>query len=275
MFSYGLLYQSRVSRRKRKYIKKYQDDNKSFIRAPEKVHLLALCSATLLQYLRTLNTDQYFHGGKHYVNFFYAEAILDRGSLVISRLLQTWTWAQLQANSSYLHIVLARKVMGTRHTESFPSAADAPWENGSLMPTHTSKNHKTDTDLLWVACISFINFAMQGFSHSASFPLVKYSSFTNYPLLSPPSAKIVSLLLLEAFGVLFVFRSFHTFESNLIIRNSIGVCQWPGKLQFTHLLILTTFHFVFLLKFSLLSKTPYSYSHTLGNTLLSFDFPCH
>lgn len=70
-------------------------------------------------------------------------------------------------------------------------------------------------------------------------------------------------------------NSFHTFESNLITDNSIEFCQWPGKLQFTHLPILTAFHSVFLLMFSLLRKTPYSYRHILENILLSFDLPHH
>lgn len=46
-----------------------QADNKSSFRVPEKVHLLAVYSATLLQYLGTLKTDCNFHREKQYVTF--------------------------------------------------------------------------------------------------------------------------------------------------------------------------------------------------------------
>lgn len=55
--------------------KNNQNDNKRSFRAPEEVHLLAGYSATLLQQPGSLETDQGFHGGKQYVNYFYVETI--------------------------------------------------------------------------------------------------------------------------------------------------------------------------------------------------------
>lgn len=57
----------------------------------KKSHLLAVYSATLLQYPGTLKTDCNFHRGKRYMNF-YAERIIH----VVSCPPQT-TWSQLQA----------------------------------------------------------------------------------------------------------------------------------------------------------------------------------
>lgn len=52
-----------------------QADNKSSFSIPEKVHLLAVYSATLLQYLETLRTDRNFHRGKQHVTFSMLAAV--------------------------------------------------------------------------------------------------------------------------------------------------------------------------------------------------------